>query len=258
MAEMQQSMESALDNLKGGARVENANKIRGDVRIINRDQIKALVEKFVAEFGTDRDMAAKLKAMDEELAKLKAELEAAATEKSGLQEKINDLERARAALEKELEEADLANLNKLKEERDQAVEERDVSNEKLSKLEAIMASDDLKERLKNLEYELIELKKAYHEAVIGLEFVDVIDEVDFAELTVQAKELEPKLDNYAVVKNRARFIGEQLNLDSAAYSKLVDTMEEGKGTIRVVVDIISLAVKCTGYKRELALAASLV
>jgi DNA repair exonuclease SbcCD ATPase subunit len=281
MADMQETMQQALEALKGNARVEEADRISGSVRIIKRNQIRELVERFVKEFGTNAEMVEKLKAFEEELASqksalegtiasLREELEKAAADKATIEEKLRQLDAEKADLKRMLEESDVEGMSALRSSRDAALLEKETALEKLSKLEAIVASNNLQNRLKELEYLLINTRKAYDQALLGLEFVDVIEDVDYPKLIASAglildqiaevgvKVTESQSPYYSFLQSRMVRIESQLKNDALEYSKLIDAMNADNGSVSVIVEIARIAVRAAGFKNELSLAGTAV
>jgi transcription elongation GreA/GreB family factor len=126
----------------------------------------------------------------------------------------------------------------------------------------------LQSRVKDLELELINLKKAYQELLFAIEFIDIIEDVDYsalieetAALDRRAAETEARVGAaqkpyFDYIKSRIIYIEAQLKTDMGTYAKLIDTMDNNEGTIRVVLDIIFTAIRAKCFKDEVNMASS--
>jgi len=258
-----------LQTLEAAAPVESVDQLPpgAKYRRISKDDLVRIVTDLVREFGksssekllvqmTERDLRidrleSMLKEKDDELLSLKRkmeELERQATDISGIRDRW---------LTKE--EEYLAQLK-----------ERD---ERIAGLERALKAEDLRGKLKQLEEEVILLRGRVQELQKGFEFVGFVEEFDVGAGLLSAAELQSKLEELlsGVGEHTAKFmparVREKLelithkasvmekNLQEArrVYSELVSAMEDGNGSISVVVDIASLAAQMKGLTEQLHL-----
>lgn len=285
-----------VSDLSKHAQVVDAKRLKGRVKVITRDDIRALIKSVIdshkglsnkdllakiseyqlqlKQLGDARNsMKQKLDAANAEIQKLNAQLEDA-LKNEDLQAQINQLLRE---LEMErnnsmAKDGDIENLEKkLKDALDMLSSSRaqmESKDSRIAELEELATQDGLSAKVAELQKKLREMEEMYEahiktlkeyiwEMEIGLEFVDVFPNVKRKEMTDNAGETldlmkraevacmsgPESLSNLGSVfgKLRKRISGIELDFERA--DKLVETMEKGDGSIKVVNEIENINVR---------------
>ncbi|MCX7703057.1 MAG: syntaphilin domain-containing protein [Planctomycetota bacterium] len=264
---------SGLENL---APVETVQQLPpgAKYRRIRKDELVRFVRDLVKMLGAG-EMEKILTQMTEREIRIKS-LEAALKEKeNSLQEKNREIEELKFQMgELEKRAGDVGTIrDKWLAKEEEYIAKIKESEERIAGLESALKAEDLRGRLKQLEEEVILLHGRLQELQKGFEYVGFVEEFDVGAGLLSAAELQSKLEGLlsgvgehtqafipAKVREKLEFITQKAsamekNLQSArrVYSELVGKMEEGNGSISVVVDIASFASQMKGLAEQLHL-----
>jgi hypothetical protein len=249
----QEHSQGSEEKVELGKKIEEAAAVhdaqeflrgRRQVKVIKKSAIKEIVASLIAEYGGVEH--------SELLAKM-AEYEL----------RLSDAPRL-AELEELLEKS-----------REESAKREDELNRKLKALEEIIAGDQLKKRLEELECEVIALQSRVEELMRGLEYVAAVEELDYSEAICAAEEqigrlnelesraasiteTDPENRSAAIlaeilpeIRRRNEIFKNVFKQNSAGYAGLVEKMHDNEGSIDVIVDLVRMSVKSKWYRWEL-------
>jgi len=257
-----------VQQLPPGAKYRRVTKdelvrfVKGLVETIGRGEMDRLLAQM-----TEREM--RIKALEDSLKEKEKEKD------EELKRKEGEIERLKTQMEElEKQASDIGGVR----ERWLAKEEEYIARikeneEKIAGLENALKAEDLRERLKQLEEEVILLRGKVQELQKGFEYVGFVEEFDVGAGLLSAAELQSKLEGLLsgvgehtqafipskvrekleFITQKASLMEEQLQAERKVYSELIGKMEEGNGSIAVVVDIASLAAQMKGLTEQLHL-----
>jgi tRNA U55 pseudouridine synthase TruB len=249
----QENSQGSKEKVGLGKKIEDAAAVhdaqeflrgRKQVKVIKKSAIKEIVDSLIAEYGGLEH--------SELLAKM-AEYE---------------LRLADAPRLAELEEL-------LEKSREESAKREDELNRKLKALQEIIAGDQLRKRLEELECEVIALQSRVEELMRGLEYAAAVEELDYSEAICAAEEqmgrlnelesraasvteTDPENRSAAVlaeilpeIRRRNEIFKNAFEQNSVGYAELVEKMHDNEGSIDVIVDLVRMSVKSKWYRWEM-------
>ncbi|MFH1422063.1 MAG: hypothetical protein ABIH42_05055 [Planctomycetota bacterium] len=264
-AQKYQEAPEVAKKIEAAAAVRDAEEFlrgRKQVKVIKKSAIKDIIDALIAQYeGMEhKDLLGKMAEYELKLADLNQERETLLP----LAEKGRTAEPRITELEELVEKSKGGNLEREKE-----------LEEKLKRLEELMAGDNLKKRLHELETKLALLESKVKELMLGLEYVAPIEELDYGEGIAAAEEqiariieteglltniIQNEPDNKLAplfsqfipeIRTRDRIFVDVFKEHNVLHPELIQKMNNNEGSIDVIVELIRMFMKSKWYRREL-------